>query len=116
MKWQKGSAVRTGFSNSLGSGVNDLFEVVNGNVITTTNNNGGINGGITNGMPITFKTTFKPTPSISLKQKTFNMETLENVEYEINGRHDPCIVVRARVVVEAVAAIGILDLILDCGE
>ena len=106
----------TGFKDSYGSLVNDAFIVENGIISTKTNNNGGINGGITNGMPIVFKTTFKPTPSISLKQSTINMETMENIEYEVNGRHDPCIVIRARVVVEAVAAIGILDLLLDCGE
>lgn len=100
-------------SEKLGSEVNDPFRYVDGKVVTTTNNNGGINGGITNGMPVTVKAFFKPTPSIKKAQETINLETQKNVEYSINGRHDPCIVPRALVVVEATIAIGILDLYLD---
>ena len=81
-----------------------------GNVRTSTNHNGGITGGITNGMPVSCTVTFKPTPSIAKKQKTINIETKENVELEIKGRHDPCIVQRAVVVVEAMMALGILDM------
>ena len=81
-----------------------------GNVRTSTNHNGGITGGITNGMPVSCTVTFKPTPSIAKKQKTINVETKENVELEIKGRHDPCIVQRAVVVVEAMMALGILDM------
>ena len=66
--------------------------------------------GITNGMPVSCTVTFKPTPSIAKKQKTINVETKENVELEIKGRHDPCIVQRAVVVVEAMMALGILDM------
>jgi len=102
-----------GFANMLGSKANDEF-VYNGEVITTkTNNNGGINGGISNGNTIVTSVCIKPTPSISKIQNTINIETKENVEYSINGRHDPCIVPRALVVVEAMLAIGILDLYLD---
>ena len=100
-------------SEKLGSEVNDSIAYVDGKVITKTNNNGGINGGITNGMPVTVKAAFKPTPSIKKVQETVNLKTKENVEYSINGRHDPCIVPRALVVVEAAIAIGILDLYLD---
>lgn len=100
-------------SEKLGSEVNDAFMFSNDTVVTTTNNNGGINGGITNGMPITVKAAFKPTPSIKKQQQTINLRTRENIEYSINGRHDPCIVPRALVVVEAAIAIGILDLYLD---
>lgn len=81
-----------------------------GIVKTTTNHNGGITGGISNGMPITVTVSFKPTPSIAKKQNTINVETKENVELEIKGRHDPCIVQRAVVVVEAMMALGILDM------
>ena len=102
-----------GFSNSTGSCVNDCFFIEDSVVKTKTNYNGGINGGITNGMPISAVLTFKPTPSISKEQDTINMKTKENVKYSINGRHDPCIVVRARVVVEAMMAIGILDLLMS---
>ena len=89
----------------LGSEANDCYYYnENGDVKTSSNHNGGITGGITNGM------TFKPTPSIAKKQKTINVETKENVELEIKGRHDPCIVQRAVVVVEAMMALGILDM------
>lgn len=94
-----------------GSESNDSFYYEGEKVKTKTNNNGGILGGITNGMPIIFKTAIKPTPSISRKQDTINISTKKNEELEIVGRHDPCIVQRAIPVIEAVAAIGILDLI-----
>ena len=81
-------------------------------VKTYTNNNGGITGGITNGMPILFKVGIKPTPSIAKKQKTIDIAEKKDSELVIEGRHDPCIVQRAVPVIEAVTAIGILDLIL----
>ena len=101
------------FANMLGSKANDEFVYDNEKVTTRTNNNGGINGGITNGNMIVTSVCIKPTPSISKVQKTVDIEKKENVEYQINGRHDPCIVPRALVVVEAMLAIGILDLYLD---
>lgn len=101
------------FSKSYGSLVNDSFYTCNNEIKTKTNNNGGINGGITNGMPIVSTVHFKPTPSISKSQETVNIEKMENVVYSVNGRHDPCITVRARVVVEAMMAIGLLDMLMD---
>ncbi|WP_234122228.1 chorismate synthase [Clostridium hydrogenum] len=96
-----------------GSEANDDFYYDEaGNVKTYSNNNGGILGGITSGMPIIFRTAFKPTASIYKKQKTINLCTKKNDEISINGRHDPCIVLRAVPVVEAVCAIGILDILL----
>ena len=95
-----------------GSSSNDPFFIAGDRVRTTTNHCGGILGGITNGMPVVFTVAIKPTPSISLPQKSVNLQTMEDVTLEIKGRHDPCIVPRAVPVVEAAAAIAIYDLIL----
>ena len=95
-----------------GSQSNDPFMLVDGKVVTATNNCGGILGGITTGMPVIFTTAFKATPSISCPQDTLNLATGEVSELIIQGRHDPCIVPRAVPVVEAAAAIAIYDLIL----
>lgn len=94
-----------------GSEANDSMYFEQEKVKTKTNNNGGILGGITNGMPIVFNTAIKPTSSILKPQNTVNINTKEDTVLEVNGRHDPCIVQRALPVIEAVTAIGILDLI-----
>jgi chorismate synthase len=108
----KGIEFGAGFniSKMKGSQANDLFYSDHGEVKTNTNHSGGILGGITNGMPVVFRVAFKPTPSIGKLQKTINLETKESEEIAILGRHDPCIVPRAVPVVEAAAALGILDL------
>ncbi len=93
-----------------GSQSNDPFRYENGKVVTETNNCGGILGGITNGMPVIFRAAVKPTPSISQKQKTVDLQIKENAVLEIHGRHDPCIVPRAVPVIEAVTAIAIINL------
>ncbi len=80
------------------------------NVRTRTNHNGGILGGITNGMPILFRVAVKPTPSIGQDQETIDMAKKETVTHAFAGRHDPSILPRAVPVVEAMAAIAILDL------
>lgn len=98
------------FANMLGSLANDAFYFENGNVKTKSNNNGGINGGITNGMPIIVNTVIKPTPSISKVQETINLKTKENTTLKVEGRHDPCIVHRARVVIESMIAIALVEL------
>ena len=95
-----------------GSSSNDDFALVDGKIVTTTNNAGGILGGITNGMPVIFTTAIKATPSIQCAQNSISLSKLKNVELNIHGRHDPCIVPRAVPVVEAAAAIAIYDLIL----
>lgn len=95
-----------------GSENNDDFCIDQGEIKTTTNNAGGINGGISNGMPIIFNVAIKPTPSIYKKQNSVSISGKTEKELQIEGRHDPCIVPRAVPVVEAVAAITILDIIL----
>lgn len=99
------------FANLSGSLANDSFFTENGQILTNSNNNGGILGGITNGNPIMVSVVFKPTPSIAKMQPTVNIKTMENTEVSIEGRHDPCIVPRAVAVVEAVMALCILDCI-----
>ena len=96
-----------------GSQCNDPFTIEKGQVRTLTNNAGGILGGITNGMPVVFRTTFKPTPSISRPQRSISLSRGEDTELIVKGRHDPCIVPRAVPVVEAAAAIAVYDLILS---
>ena len=111
----KGIEFGSGFEGSKhkGSENNDPFVYDGDTIKTETNNHGGILGGITSGMPIIFRAAIKPTASISQKQNTVNLETHENTELEIKGRHDPCIVVRAVPVIENATAIAILDLMMD---
>jgi chorismate synthase len=95
-----------------GSEHNDPWTIKDGNIQTTKNNSGGIIGGISTGMPIEFCVAVKPTATIGILQKTVNIEKMENAEIKITGRHDPCIVPRAIVVVEAMTAIVLLDFLL----
>ncbi len=101
-----------GSANLLGSQNNDPFAICEGKIQTTSNHAGGILGGISNGMPLTLRVAFKPTPSIAKRQRTVNIQTMENTEIEIKGRHDPCIVPRAVPVVEAAVATVLFDAIL----
>ncbi len=94
-----------------GSECNDPF-VANGDKISTsTNYSGGIQGGITNGLDITFNVGFKPIPSIRKPQTTIN-DTGEETTFMLNGRYDVCAVPRAVVIVEALAAITVLDMLM----
>lgn len=110
----KGVEFGSGFeaASRYGSENNDPFILNDGQIATATNHEGGINGGITNGMPIVFRVAIKPTASISRKQKTVNLDTMQETELVIKGRHDPCIAVRAVPVVEAAAAVELTDILL----
>lgn len=99
------------FANKIGSEANDQMYVDDNTVKCFTNNNGGVIGGITNGMPIIFNTVIKPTPTIGKEQKTVDINTMSNTTLAARGRHDPCIVHRAAVVVESVTALVIADML-----
>ncbi len=115
----KGFEVGSGFAGSRlrGSEHNDAF--VNkapgsgpAGIGTETNRSGGIQGGITNGEPILCRIAFKPTATISMPQKTVDKKGNE-VVLEAKGRHDPCVLPRAVVIVEAMAALTLVDLFLE---
>lgn len=103
-----------GITRMKGYEANDeMYFDENGNIRSYTNNNGGLIGGITTGMPISFKVAVKPTASISRAQRTVNLETGQEDILEVKGRHDPVIVPRAIVVLEAATAIVILDRLIE---
>lgn len=93
-----------------GSENNDAYTVEQGEILTKTNHAGGILGGISTGMPIVFRAAFKPTPSIGLEQDSVNLQTGTDAKLNVHGRHDPCIVPRAVPVVEAAAAVALINL------
>ena len=100
-----------GFAAMHGSEANDPITMRDGKIATATNKNGGINGGIANGMPIVFRTAVKPTPSIYKEQDTVDYIDRADAKLQIKGRHDPCIVPRAAVVQNTLAAFAVLDLL-----
>ncbi len=99
-------------SSRLGSENNDAFTMDEGNVVKKTNHAGGILGGISDGDRIVLRAHVKPTPSIYKTQETVN-KSGEEIAINIKGRHDPIIVPRAVVVIEAMTALTILDLMMD---
>ncbi len=110
----KGFEIGDGFQAAALSGSvnNDSFRIdENGKIYKKTNHSGGVLGGISDGSRLTFRAAFKPTPSIASAQETVN-RLGEEQEIIIKGRHDPIIVPRAVVVVEAMAALTIADLLL----
>ncbi len=111
----KGVQFGDGFAlaSMTGSQANDTYMVQDGAIRTTTNRNGGLLGGITTGMPMVFSVAIKPTPSIAKPQRTVNLTTMKEQDITIHGRHDPCIVPRAVPVVEAAAALALLDAWMD---
>lgn len=108
----KGVEFGDGFAGSTkrGSERNDVIADATGR--TLTNNEGGINGGITNGNDIVLRVAIKPTPSIAKAQSTYNFESDATTPLIIGGRHDACIARRAVVVVEAMVAVALADLLL----
>lgn len=101
-----------GLAELYGSESNDAFRVKDGKIVTETNDMGGILGGISSGMPITLRVAFKPTPTISREQDTVDYRELKNAVIAARGRHDPCIVPRAVVCVEAAVALALLNSLL----
>ena len=92
-----------------GSENNDAFQLVGGNVATSTNNHGGVLGGISSGMPIVVRIAVKPTPSIAKEQQTVALSTMENATLRVVGRHDPCVVPKAVPAAESAVAITLAD-------
>jgi len=112
----KGFEIGDGFGVATATGLenNDAFVMAGASrkPIKTTNHSGGTLGGFTDGAPLTMRVAIKPTPSIAATQHTVNKRG-EDIDIEIHGRHDPVIVPRAVVVVETMAAITILDALLE---
>ncbi len=94
-----------------GSEANDCFVKDGDTVAPATNHNGGINGGISNGMPLVIRCAVKPTPTIHKAQRTLDLETGELTDLIAGGRHDPCIVHRARVVADSMVALTLCDML-----
>ena len=109
----KGVEFGAGFSiaEMRGSEANDAFCAEDGKVSTLTNNSGGILGGISSGMPIIFRTAIKPTPTIGKEQQTVDMRDNTNTTLAAKGRHDPCIVHRARIVADSITALVLADML-----
>ncbi|MEM1977262.1 MAG: chorismate synthase, partial [Nitrososphaerota archaeon] len=87
----------------------DPLIIRDGRIVSEKNDAGGVIGGISTGMPIVIRVAFKPPSSIALEQKTVDLRDLKEARLRIRGRHDPCIVPRAVVVVEAMMAIVLAD-------
>jgi len=113
----KGVEFGSGFSaaGKRGSENNDPFTIKKGQIVTMTNNAGGILGGISNGMPIVLRVVVKPTSSIAKRQETVDMKKMQNASLEVKGRHDACIVPRAVPVVESMMAVTLCDFAMRAG-
>jgi chorismate synthase len=114
----KGVGFGAGFqaASLKGSENNDQYIIRKGKVASLTNNAGGILGGISTGMPIILRVAFKPTSSITKRQKTVDLAKMEEAEIELAGRHDPCIVPRAVPVVESCLAFILADHAIRAGK
>lgn len=107
----KGIEFGSGFdcTQLFGSENNDPFAMKDGEIVTLTNNHGGILGGISSGMPIIFRAAFKPTPSIARPQSSVDFKMLTEEQLIIKGRHDPCVVHRAVPCIEAAMNIALVS-------
>ena len=106
----KGFEIGSGFGGTLltGSEHNDAFYTEGGRVRTRTNRSGGVQGGISNGEDIYFRVAFKPTATINKEQETVTRDG-QSTRLRARGRHDPCVLPRAVPMVEAMAALVIVD-------
>jgi chorismate synthase len=106
-----GFEIGLGFNAALkrGSEVMDEIVVMNGDIRWKKNIYGGILGGVTTGEPIVFRVAFKPTSSLKKPMRTVDLRTMKEVEIVVRGRHDPCIGIRGAAVVEAMAALVLVD-------
>lgn len=100
------------FAHERGSEVNDIFIPSDSTVHTATNHSGGIQGGLSNGEDIYFRVVFKPVATILTPQRTVNIHG-QAVDFQAKGRHDPCVLPRAVPIVESMAAMTILDALLE---
>ena len=91
-----------------GSEQNDVFYNNGGRIMTHTNHSGGIQGGISNGQDIYFRVAFKPVATVLMEQHTVNIDGVDTT-LKARGRHDPCVLPRAVPIVEAMAAMTLLD-------
>jgi chorismate synthase len=107
----------SGFNGSRlsGSENNDLFINKDGQIVTITNNSGGILGGLSDGMPLVIRIGFKPAASIAKVQRTLDFNTNTIVDLKVPGRHDPCVVPRAPPIVENLVSIILADHSIKCG-
>lgn len=108
----KGIEFGSGFAAAGMKGSEHNDSILDNSGKTATNNAGGITGGLTNGNELVFRVAVKPTSSIGIKQKSFSIETGRVEELEVKGRHDACIALRVPVVIEAITAIALADLLL----
>src|SRR3989441_11654885 len=113
----KGIEFGAGFQSSRlrGSENNDQYEIKEGKIMTVTNNSGGVLGGMSTGMPLLLRVAFKPPSSIAKAQKSVDVSRMEEASLAVKGRHDPCVVPKAVPVVQAMVAIGLVDLMIRGG-
>ena len=108
----KGIEFGSGFKAATMAGSQHNDPILDETGRTATNNAGGITGGISNGNELVFRVAVKPTSSIGIKQQTYSIESGKVEELEVKGRHDACIALRVPVVIEAITAIALADLLM----